>query len=97
LAWLTIDIVRDKTGQTSNVVVMLTDISEIHISRIKMQHLATHDSLTDLPNRALLFEHLNHSILTANRSGNKGALLFIDIDGFKDQDGNIVNTIYLFC
>jgi diguanylate cyclase (GGDEF)-like protein/PAS domain S-box-containing protein len=88
LAWLTIDIVRDKTGQTSNVVVMLTDISEIHISRIKMQHLATHDSLTDLPNRALLFEHLNHSILTANRNGNKGALLFIDIDGFKDINDN---------
>ena len=88
LAWLTIDIVRDKRGRISNVVVMLTDISEIHISRIKMQHLATHDSLTNLPNRALLFEHLNHSILTANRNGSKGALLFIDIDGFKDINDN---------
>ena len=88
LGWLTLDIVRDKTDQVSNIVVMLTDISEIHISRIKMQHLATHDSLTNLPNRALLFEHLNHSILTANRNGSKGALLFIDIDGFKDINDN---------
>jgi len=84
LAWLTIDIVRDKTGQTSNVVVMLTDISEIHISRIKMQHLATHDALTSLPNRTLLFEHLDHSIAMAKRNNTGGSLLFIDIDNFKD-------------
>ncbi len=88
LAWLTVDIVRDKSGHVSNIVVMITDISEIHISRIKMQHLATHDSLTNLPNRALLFEHLNHSILNAKRNGCKGALLFIDIDSFKDINDN---------
>jgi len=88
LAWLTVDIVRDKTGHISNVVIMITDISEIHISRIKMQHLATHDSLTNLPNRTLLFEHLNHSILNTKRNKSKGALLFIDIDCFKDINDN---------
>ncbi len=88
LAWLTIDIVLDKVAQVSNVVVMLTDISEIHISRSKMQHIATHDALTGLPNRALIFEHLDHAITTAQRAESKGALLFIDIDDFKDINDN---------
>jgi len=62
--------------------------NEIDISKDEMKHLATHDNLTNLPNRALIFEHLNHAISTAKRSGNDGALLFIDIDGFKDINDN---------
>jgi len=93
LAWLTIDIVLNKDGEMTNIVVMLTDISEIHISRIKMQYLATHDPLTNLPNRTLLFEHLTHTINTAKRNKSKGALLFIDIDGFKDINDNYSHKV----
>ena len=62
--------------------------NEIDISRNELKHLATHDTLTNLPNRVLIFEHLNHAITTANRTGNDGALLFIDIDYFKDINDN---------
>jgi len=88
LAWMTMDIVMDKHNQPSNIVIMLTDISEIHISRTQMKHLATHDTLTDLPNRALIFEYLNHAINSAKRMESNGALLFIDIDCFKDINDN---------
>jgi len=88
LVWLTIDTVFNKEGKPSNFVIMVTDVSELHISKKKMQHLATHDALTNLPNRALIFEHLNHAITTATRTGDAGALLFIDIDGFKDINDN---------
>jgi len=88
LGWLTIDIVYDNTDLPSNIVIMFTDISEIHLSRQKMKYLATHDALTDLPNRTLLFEHLNHAISKAKRHKKKGALIFIDIDGFKSINDN---------
>ena len=77
------------------VIVIVRDIThklerekEIDISKAEMKHLATHDPLTDLPNRVLIFEHLNHAITTARRTERKGALLFIDIDCFKDINDN---------
>jgi len=88
LAWLTLDTVLNTSGEVSNIVLMLTDISELHLSRTKMQYLASHDTLTSLPNRSLLFEHLNHAINSSIRNGTRGALLFIDIDGFKDINDN---------
>lgn len=46
-------------------------------------HLAGHDSLTDLPNRDLLFDRLEHAIAHAHRHNDKLGVLFIDLDGFK--------------
>ena len=74
-------VVRDITTK-------LQSKNKIDISRAEMKHLATHDDLTNLPNRTLIFEHLNHAITTAKRTGNDGALLFIDIDCFKDINDN---------
>lgn len=48
-----------------------------------MRHMAHHDALTGLPNRALFYEHLNRAISLARRNSSKFALLFIDLDGFK--------------
>ncbi|MCK5855584.1 MAG: diguanylate cyclase, partial [Sulfurovaceae bacterium] len=74
-------VVRDITTK-------LEKINNVDISRAEMKHLATHDPLTNLPNRALIFEHLDHAITSARRTERKGALLFIDIDGFKDINDN---------
>jgi diguanylate cyclase (GGDEF)-like protein len=46
-------------------------------------HLASHDALTNLPNRRLVFQRLAHEIAVAERSGTQGAVLFIDLDHFK--------------
>ena len=48
-----------------------------------MAHLAHHDCLTGLPNRALLIERISQAIAQANRHGKRLALLFIDLDNFK--------------
>lgn len=50
----------------------------------ELQHLAQHDMLTGLPNRRVLQERLSHAIAQAQRSGRTLALLFIDLDHFKD-------------
>ncbi|WP_151633281.1 putative bifunctional diguanylate cyclase/phosphodiesterase [Noviherbaspirillum aerium] len=49
----------------------------------KLQHQATHDALTGLPNRILLFERIQLAIDSAERTQNQFALYFIDLDGFK--------------
>jgi len=49
----------------------------------QVRHMATHDSLTGLGNRILFVEHLAHAFAEAARAGSAFALLYIDIDGFK--------------
>jgi diguanylate cyclase (GGDEF)-like protein/PAS domain S-box-containing protein len=83
-SWLTLDALFDERGEMNNIVIMITDISEIHVSRKKMDYLASYDTLTGLPNRALLFKKLEQSIHSMEKNEEHGMLLFIDIDYFKE-------------
>ncbi len=60
------------------------DITERRVSEERAQHLATHDSLTDLPNRFMFSEILNLAIESARRHKRRLAVLFIDLDRFKN-------------
>jgi len=51
-------------------------------------HMAYHDALTALPNRRLLFEHLGRALAACRRHGIYGALLLVDLDGFKAVNDN---------
>jgi len=53
-------------------------------TRAQLQQMATHDSLTGLPNRNLLVEHIDELIKQGIRHKRKFALMFVDLDGFKD-------------
>jgi len=60
------------------------NITERKEAEEKIERLAFYDVLTDLPNRRLLMDHLQHAVVTCARNGTHGALLFIDLDNFKD-------------
>lgn len=60
------------------------DITDRKTSEERIQYLATHDSLTSLPNRFMFSEILDLAIETARRNGRKLAVLFIDLDRFKN-------------
>lgn len=49
----------------------------------RIQHQAYHDNLTELPNRLLFFDRLNHALTRLKRNTNHGAILFLDLDNFK--------------
>lgn len=75
--------VRNNTGEISHFLAIKEDITERKRYEEQLQHLATHDDLTGLANRALMQDRLEQSILFAKRSGRLVAILLLDLDRFK--------------
>jgi diguanylate cyclase (GGDEF)-like protein/PAS domain S-box-containing protein len=81
-------LVRDEQGLESSVLCINTDITQRKAAEQKIQRLAFYDSLTQLPNRLLLLERLQRAI-SGPVPGRIGALLFIDLDNFKNLNDTL--------
>lgn len=66
---------------------------EIETLKEKFQHLAHHDNLTGLPNRAMFNERLQHMLLQAKRLNLRGALIYLDLDKFKPINDSLGHDI----
>lgn len=73
----------DRPLRDGGFISVQVDVTDIMLLEEKMKFMAQHDDLTDLPNRRLFVEESEIALSAAKRSGNKLAMLFIDIDGFK--------------
>jgi len=82
--WVVLNTVRDDLGQPSHIIALFVDISERIEQEEKIRHLAHHDALTGLPNRLLFDERLSMSLEQSKRHHERLALLFIDLDRFKN-------------
>jgi diguanylate cyclase (GGDEF)-like protein/PAS domain S-box-containing protein len=69
------------------------DVTDRKAIQQRIQHLAYHDNLTGLPNRGLLQDRLAHSIARADRTGRKVAVLFIDLDNFKNINDTLGHDV----
>ena len=73
--------------------VVSVDITERKNAQAKMEHMAHHDALTNLPNRVQLVERLDLEIRRATRHGYCGAVLFIDLDQFKNINDSLGHPV----
>jgi diguanylate cyclase (GGDEF)-like protein/PAS domain S-box-containing protein len=80
---LTISAVMDISGKVSHYVASFSDISERKAAEERIHSLVYYDMLSKLPNRRLLIDRLEHALSASTRSGQFGALLYLDLDNFK--------------
>lgn len=81
--WLTVSVVRNEQGQVVNYIGAAEDRTAWVEAERRLQHLAQHDPLTDLPNRALLKDRLAIAIQLARRNNHGVGVIFLDLDRFK--------------
>jgi diguanylate cyclase (GGDEF)-like protein len=99
--WLLINaqpVKEEETGEILGVVTSCSDISEFKLHQTQLEYLAHHDPLTNLPNRTLLEDRLEHAIFNSDRHGTLLAVCYLDLDGFKpvnDQYGHAAGDTLL--
>lgn len=70
-------------------VAIVRDVTERKLVEQKIRHLAHHDHLTGMPNRRLFIDHLEQAVKVAKRRQYKTAVLFLDLDGFKQVNDTL--------
>ena len=79
-------LIRNDKGKPQYLLTVLDDVTERRRAEQRITYLAQNDSLTDLPNRATLIEHLAATLDKASKSGEPFAILCIDLDRFKEAN-----------
>jgi diguanylate cyclase (GGDEF)-like protein/PAS domain S-box-containing protein len=95
IAWVSIntELLFDRNGEVDLVVSNFADITNKKASEELIWHQANYDALTGLPNRRLFQEHLETEMKKSNRSGLPLALMFLDLDRFKDVNDTLGHDV----
>ena len=80
---ITVSTVRDEDGEISHHVAVFSDISARKAHEAELDHIAHFDPLTGIPNRRLLTDRMQQAIAQARRTGERLAVVMLDLDGFK--------------
>lgn len=87
--WLSIKTIHDETGKIVRFISLFSDITLRKRNEERILYQANYDALTGLPNRSLFMDRLQRAIIQAERSNNQIALLFIDLDRFKNVNDTL--------
>jgi diguanylate cyclase (GGDEF)-like protein/PAS domain S-box-containing protein len=89
LEWLRIDTIYDEYGAVKDRICMLSGITNQKLAEETIWRQANFDLLTGLPNRSMFHDRLEHEIKKASRAGRRLALMFIDLDHFKEVNDTL--------
>jgi diguanylate cyclase (GGDEF)-like protein/PAS domain S-box-containing protein len=81
--------VRDPAGQPIRMIGVTYDVTDRRLVEERVRHLASHDPLTGLPNRSLFQDRLHQALAQAHTYQERGALLLLDLDRFKDVNDTL--------
>lgn len=87
--WITVDALRDKSDGNSHYIIMFSDISALKRTESELAFVASHDPLTGLPNRRQYHADLTAAIARAGRQGGRFALLYMDLNRFKNVNDTL--------
>lgn len=90
---LTISTVKDKNHAILNYIAVFSDISEIKETQRQLDYLSNHDPLTELPNRRLFQELLEHAVAVAQREHQMVGVLVFDLDRFKQINDSLGHPV----
>jgi diguanylate cyclase (GGDEF)-like protein/PAS domain S-box-containing protein len=82
--WASVTAIRDAQGAVTSYLAVMSDITERKRAEAQTRHQAEHDALTDLPNRVLLLDRLHQALAATRRQHRQFALMFLDLDRFKE-------------
>jgi len=86
-------LITDRKGRVTGAVAVLRDVGAALALAERMAHLAQYDALTDLPNRLLLRDRAQQAFAQAQRDGNLVAVLYLDLDGFKQVNDQLGHDV----
>jgi diguanylate cyclase (GGDEF)-like protein/PAS domain S-box-containing protein len=89
LGWIELSEVQDTLGARSHYVAVVNDVTDKKRAEQELRYLANYDTLTGLPNRSLLAERLARAVVRARRQETRVAVLFLDLDRFKDINDSL--------
>jgi diguanylate cyclase (GGDEF)-like protein/PAS domain S-box-containing protein len=85
--------IHDRNGLVTGAVMVFHDVTQARALALRTSYLAQHDTLSGLANRAMLHDRLSHAITAANRHREKLAVLFIDVDRFKQVNDFLGHSV----
>ena len=91
--WQTVSALKNTHGNITHYISSFSDTSDSKVAEKAIEKLAFYDPLTELPNRRLLHDRLEHELSVAKRYGRVGMLFFLDLDRFKNINDSLGHSV----